>query len=163
MLPASVFFFTQKTAYNMRISDWSSDVCSSDLGQWGLFTLQQLDFDRLKLEAGARFEHTSLSAKPLPGQPQFFAGDRSFDSFSGSLGASYRFADDWRFGVNVSRTERAPAAEELFANGPHAGTEAVEIGNPDFDLETAWSVEAVLRGQGTGYTFRSAEHTSETQ
>src|SRR3546814_5537377 len=27
----SVFFFKQKTAYEMRISDWSSDVCSSDL------------------------------------------------------------------------------------------------------------------------------------
>src|SRR3546814_9842893 len=26
-----VFFFMQKTAYEMRISDWSSDVCSSDL------------------------------------------------------------------------------------------------------------------------------------
>src|SRR3546814_7079576 len=34
-----VFFFKQKTAYEMRISDWSSDVCSSDLhaqicGHW---------------------------------------------------------------------------------------------------------------------------------
>src|SRR3546814_6529796 len=28
-----VFFFKQKTAYEMRISDWSSDVCSSDLYQ----------------------------------------------------------------------------------------------------------------------------------
>src|SRR3546814_12092948 len=27
----AVFFFKQKTAYEMRISDWSSDVCSSDL------------------------------------------------------------------------------------------------------------------------------------
>src|SRR3546814_7429450 len=27
----SLFFFKQKTAYEMRISDWSSDVCSSDL------------------------------------------------------------------------------------------------------------------------------------
>src|SRR3546814_10017022 len=26
-------FFKQKTAYEMRISDWSSDVCSSDLGE----------------------------------------------------------------------------------------------------------------------------------
>src|SRR3546814_7578469 len=26
------FFFKQKTAYELRISDWSSDVCSSDLG-----------------------------------------------------------------------------------------------------------------------------------
>src|SRR3546814_4241635 len=32
----SVFFFKQKTAYEMRISDWSSDVCSSDLELAGL-------------------------------------------------------------------------------------------------------------------------------
>src|SRR3546814_327037 len=30
-----VFFFKQKTAYEMRISDWSSDVCSSDLTEAG--------------------------------------------------------------------------------------------------------------------------------
>src|SRR3546814_9781678 len=30
------FFFKQKTAYEMRISDWSSDVCSSDLGSGSL-------------------------------------------------------------------------------------------------------------------------------
>src|SRR3546814_8316982 len=29
------FFFKQKTAYEMRISDWSSDVCSSDLHRAG--------------------------------------------------------------------------------------------------------------------------------
>src|SRR3546814_7591131 len=34
------FFFKQKTAYEMRISDWSSDVCSSDL-------IERLDSDRL--------------------------------------------------------------------------------------------------------------------
>src|SRR3546814_7769579 len=28
------FFFKQKTAYDMRIGDWSSDVCSSDLAEW---------------------------------------------------------------------------------------------------------------------------------
>src|SRR3546814_5681112 len=32
-----VFFFKQKTAYDMRISDWSSDVCSSDLGRRNAF------------------------------------------------------------------------------------------------------------------------------
>src|SRR3546814_2355222 len=31
------FFFKQKTAYEMRISDWSSDVCSSDLGHGKAF------------------------------------------------------------------------------------------------------------------------------
>src|SRR3546814_17402139 len=32
-----IFFFKQKTAYEMRISDWSSDVCSSDLPDFGAF------------------------------------------------------------------------------------------------------------------------------
>src|SRR3546814_5294560 len=34
------FFFKQKTAYEMRISDWSSDVCSSDLSTWDSGTPQ---------------------------------------------------------------------------------------------------------------------------
>src|SRR3546814_11417437 len=42
-----VFFFKQKTAYEMRISDWSSDVCSSDLKERALFA---------KLVAGAQSE-----------------------------------------------------------------------------------------------------------
>src|SRR3546814_19096643 len=33
------FFFKQKTAYEMRISDWSSDVCSSDLTSPSVFVL----------------------------------------------------------------------------------------------------------------------------
>src|SRR3546814_2452195 len=32
------FFFKQKTAYEMRISDWSSDVCSSDLLAYNCFS-----------------------------------------------------------------------------------------------------------------------------
>src|SRR3546814_7217744 len=39
-----VFFFKQKTAYLMRISDWSSDVCSSDLWYGG-------DINRLTLKS----------------------------------------------------------------------------------------------------------------
>src|SRR3546814_16528886 len=36
LLLCVVFFFKQKTAYEMRISDWSSDVCSSDLHHHGV-------------------------------------------------------------------------------------------------------------------------------
>src|SRR3546814_6251222 len=35
MMLCLFFFFKQKTAYEMRISDWSSDVCSSDLASLG--------------------------------------------------------------------------------------------------------------------------------
>src|SRR3546814_5412068 len=37
------FFFKQKTAYELRISDWSSDVCSSDLRKVVQQSAQQLD------------------------------------------------------------------------------------------------------------------------
>src|SRR3546814_9761438 len=41
------FFFKQKTAYEVRISDWSSDVCSSDLG---CQILADLGADVIKVE-----------------------------------------------------------------------------------------------------------------
>src|SRR3546814_8995734 len=43
-----VFFFTQKTAYEVRISDWSSDVCSSDLPP----VLEQQDVIRRRQRLG---------------------------------------------------------------------------------------------------------------
>src|SRR3546814_20604277 len=49
------FFFKQKTAYEMRISDWSSDVCSSDLSERGRRMSPRPDVgDRLR-EVGRRF------------------------------------------------------------------------------------------------------------
>ncbi|MFZ5704185.1 MAG: TonB-dependent receptor [Pseudomonadota bacterium] len=124
--------------------------------QIGLFTLQQLDFGQFKIEGGLRYEKSWLSASPFEDQPQFFSGGRNFDTVSGSLGASYKLSENWRIGANLSRTERAPAAEELFANGPHAGTEAFEIGNPDFKTERSVGLEGVLHGQGQGYTFHAS-------
>src|SRR3546814_7366371 len=55
-----MFFFKQKTAYEMRISDWSSDVCSSDLRQ-----------ERRAIAGGAFGENSDglMSGKRLP---QFF-------------------------------------------------------------------------------------------
>src|SRR3546814_17261031 len=45
-----VFFFKQKTAYEMRISDWSSDVCSSDL------LLVAIDGRDIDVDGGQRVE-----------------------------------------------------------------------------------------------------------
>src|SRR3546814_7179276 len=56
-----LFFFKQKTAYEMRISDWSSDVCSSDLllkpemyGNVSIRTGRQLDAVVIPSEAVIR-------------------------------------------------------------------------------------------------------------
>jgi len=123
---------------------------------FGLFTVQQLDYGALKLEAGARFEHARITAQPAASQPQFFGGERSFDTFSGSVGASYAVIPGWRLGLNLSRTARAPAAEELFANGPHAGTEAYEIGNPLFRPERATSAELTFKGGNADFGLEAS-------
>src|SRR3546814_2800546 len=86
-----VFFFKQKTAYVMRISDWSSDVCSSDL------------IDQLTLTGGIRYTTESsdysgstIDANPygittgigLP-LPVIFDNDFSDDNISGRVSAKF--------------------------------------------------------------------------
>src|SRR3546814_4680829 len=53
---AIFFFFKQKTAYEMRISDWSSDVCSSDLPDQLDDALQRLD----RIALGAEVERNQI-------------------------------------------------------------------------------------------------------
>src|SRR3546814_6244441 len=48
------FFFKQKTAYEMRISDWSSDVCSSDLVPEGRYPAKGVAVDRHPADGGER-------------------------------------------------------------------------------------------------------------
>lgn len=123
--------------------------------QLGLFLLQTLDRGAFKAEGGLRYEHTSLNADAdaVIGNP---ALRRSFDAFTASAGASYAVAPGWRIGLNASHSERAPSAEELFANGPHAGTQSFEIGDPDLGLERSWGIEATLHGAGNGYSLSAS-------
>src|SRR3546814_7594318 len=59
-----VFFFKQKTAYEMRISDWSSDVCSSDLAQAPTVACQVRSRDgrRLRCRQNALRAHRTAPA-----------------------------------------------------------------------------------------------------
>ena len=119
--------------------------------QFGLFTVQHYETGKFRAEAGARYEHQKVSADAdaLLGNPDL---TRSFDSFSGSVGASFG-SRAFRVGLNLSHTERAPAAEELYVNGPHPGTQSFEIGNPDFSKEKSNGVELTLRASGDGWSL----------
>src|SRR3546814_20172045 len=78
-----VFFFKQKTAYEMRISDWSSDVCSSDLRgaaeQHGEAVHLQQDGEGDQHQR--RHEDTCLQQAHLAGgnRPRGGAGDAPVD------------------------------------------------------------------------------------
>src|SRR3546814_2019704 len=67
-----VFFFKQKTAYEMRISDWSSDVCSSDLelrlsngGGSAVRWVAGANYERSKVKEEAQASCPDSSTAPL--------------------------------------------------------------------------------------------------
>src|SRR3546814_9787773 len=57
------FFFKQKTAYEMRISDWSSDVCSSDLLE-GVAQVTGGGGQRVRHPLGALIDRNGLNERP---------------------------------------------------------------------------------------------------
>src|SRR3546814_8516474 len=61
-----VFFFKQKTAYEMRISDWSSDVCSSDLRQVVEHREYLIDEKGIAPLPNAPFALSTPEGDPLP-------------------------------------------------------------------------------------------------
>src|SRR3546814_6470112 len=75
-------FFKQKTAYEMRISDWSSDVCSSDLGSCFGCANYAGTFDKSLRRAAARALRQRPQQPPgdaagAVGDEQVLGGDRS--------------------------------------------------------------------------------------
>ncbi len=114
--------------------------------QFGLFTLQELDLGSLRLEASGRYEHSTVKSAAI-------GRERQFNAVSLSAGGSLQLGEGWRLALSLARAERAPSAEELFANGAHAATRAFEIGNSNFRTERQLGAEAVLRGRGAGWRF----------
>lgn len=112
--------------------------------QAGLFTMQSWVRGPLRIEGGARVELSRLSAEEDGGLGTP-ARRRRYTTLSASGGAAYEFSTGWRGGLTLSRSSRAPSVEELFANGPHAGTQAFEVGNPDLDPERSFSLEGTVR------------------
>ena len=117
---------------------------ANSTSQIGLFALQELEAGPVQLEGALRYEHSDVASGPL-------GIDRSFDSFSAAAGASYEIATRVRVGVNLSRAERAPSAEELFSNGPHVATQAFERGDPTFSTERNLGGEVYLRASLPGF------------
>src|SRR3546814_7462291 len=92
-----VFFFKQKTAYEMRISDWSSDVCSSDLAGRppGLRQDDELREDRAP-PAGAREEEgpDGLARRAPPGRAGAVEGAGRAGRRGDAAGRARRAAGD---------------------------------------------------------------------
>ena len=111
--------------------------------EMGLFVVEGFRFgDGHRLELGARFDATDH-------EPEGNLRAQDFGTYTLSAGVNYMLADHLHLRGNVQRSQRAPAAEELYADGAHIATSTFERGDIDLDPETANSLDlALLRDAG---------------
>jgi iron complex outermembrane receptor protein len=106
----------------------------------GLFVTERRGFGAFDIDLGARADRQSSS-------PQ--GGDeRDFHPYSLSAGFAWHLDDAWHLTLNLDRAQRAPAEEELFANGPHDASATFEIGDARLRDETANQAELGLHYHG---------------
>jgi iron complex outermembrane recepter protein len=102
------------------------------------FVFQELDLGHVRLQGGARVEGQRVEEK---------VGNLSRSNFGLSVsgGVNWMLSEGTSLALSASRAVKLPSLEELFADGPHAATFAYEIGDPDLDNETAYTLDATLR------------------
>ena len=108
-------------------------VPQSDTRTTGLYLIEETEFGGGDLELGIRHDHQTVATSA--------SDDIDHNSFNASASYLYPLTENQRLGLILSRTERAPAAEELLSNGEHIATRSYEIGDPGLDTESAWNLE----------------------
>lgn len=114
----------------------------------GLFLIEHAEWDAFQLDLGARIDRVRTDAI---GNPR-----RSFSPLSLSIGALWNINDAWRISANLDRAERAPAEEELYADGPHAATSSFEIGDANLRKERANQAELGLHFHSERFDAKAA-------
>lgn len=149
-------FGLQALSRDLRAIGDEAFIPPSRIEEIGLFSLQRLEFADWGLDAGLRLDRRTLAAD-LAGRaasaPAVAAGvdwgladpRQTFSGVSASVGAFLRPAGGSFYSLSLSRNVRAPSESELFADGPHPGTAAFELGDPTLDPEKVWSLEAMGR------------------
>jgi iron complex outermembrane receptor protein len=123
----------------------------------GVFGFQELRLvGGVALQLGGRYDDyriaSGTSEKFGPGRA------REFRALSGSAGLRAPLGGGWSAAVSAARSFRAPTVEELFSAAAHAGTGAVELGNPALRAEHGFSVEGLLRVQAPRWTGQLAAY-----
>ena len=142
-------------------------VRDNETRSYGLFVLENTETSFGHIELAARIDYVDSEPATLDEERDVdfvapFAGelmqaaklsDRSFTPFSVSAGAIVDINDSHHFRVSLSRSERAPSAEQLYSFGEHHASETVEIGDPDLDEEAYTNLEIGLDRHLGDFTY----------
>ncbi len=96
----------------------------------GIFALERVNLDALRFEFAGRMQWQSHD----PRESELTA--RSFSALSLSGGVNYERSEGIVFSFSWARAAKMPDVAELYAQGLHTATRAVEIGNEDLEVET---------------------------
>ncbi|HEV8630753.1 MAG TPA: TonB-dependent receptor [Thermoanaerobaculia bacterium] len=123
---------------------------------WAGFLFEEIGSGSLRAQLGLRHESqdTKIDSVELP--------DRTFGATSGSLGGIWT-TGNYAVALTGSRSVKLPNAEELYANGVHAATEAFEIGDPNLQAEKSTGLDLSLRktsGRARGEVSVFASNTN---
>lgn len=113
------------------------------------FLIEEYTLADWRFEAGLRHEWQDIEVDSTQ-------RDRSHRGNSVSLGAVWSLAPQYSLGMTLSRTQRLPTAEELYARGLHMATSTWERGTPDLKAETANNVDLTLRKLAGPTTFSAS-------
>jgi iron complex outermembrane receptor protein len=130
------------------------DTRNSAMATFGSF-VQTLAADQ-RLRYGFRIEHAQVDASAwthdgVTTNPP--ADSASFTPASFAFAWAKDLNPSWTSTINLTRTERAPNFQELYADGPHVATDVYEVGNRDLGKEQGFGLElelAKVRGAVSG-------------
>jgi len=123
-------------------------VPRTDSTEYGLFVLEDFQHNEWTYEAGLRVDFVERDPDTAA------ASEEDFTAFSVSGSALWKLSDDWLAGLYLSRSERAPATEELFSNVEamdpeelvtHPATGVIEVGDTGLDNEVSLNADLALQ------------------
>lgn len=117
-------------------------VPPTDTETFSLMIFEELETGPNIFQIGARLDAQSIEVTDGTGR------DDSSTGWALSFGNVHTASEAWSIATSLSVTERVPIAQELFADGPHIGTNAYEVGDATLDNERSLGIDVSLRKSG---------------
>jgi len=136
--PLSGAFGTQAGDSRVAVSGDEAFLPTTDTRNLAAFLFEEYHLGRFRVQGGTRLERQDI------GLPDGGEG-RADTLLSGSLSLLTELPAKLVGSLTLSRSTRAPNAQELFAFGPHAGTQSYEIGDRRLGRERVTHLETALR------------------